>query len=60
MIRPTTTSRAVTPTVAPASSTPGWIDQGGGTYTFNVCNLDVGQTGSVLFAVKVASSLPPG
>jgi uncharacterized repeat protein (TIGR01451 family) len=46
-------------TFDPADSTPGWVDQGGGTYTLDVGNLDVGQTGSVLFAVKVDNPLPP-
>ena len=47
-------------TFEPGGSTPGWVDQSGGTYTFDIGNLDVGQTGSILFAVKVNSSLPPG
>ena len=47
-------------TFDPANSTPGWVDQGGGSYTLNVGDLDVGQTGSVFFAVKVNGSLPPG
>jgi uncharacterized repeat protein (TIGR01451 family) len=43
-----------------ADSTAGWIYLGGGQYRFPVGNVAVGQTGTVLFAVRVDASLPAG
>jgi len=43
-----------------ANSTAGWVDQGGGTYTFAIGNLASGVSGSVVFAVVVDDPLAAG
>lgn len=43
-----------------ATSTSGWTNIGGNDYRFDIGDLAVGASGSVLFAVKVASTLPAG
>ncbi|WP_160154704.1 isopeptide-forming domain-containing fimbrial protein [Microbulbifer sp. ALW1] len=43
-----------------ASSTAGWVDQGDGTFTFDLGTLDPGETGTVDFAVIVDDPLPAG
>jgi uncharacterized repeat protein (TIGR01451 family) len=43
-----------------AGSTAGWTDLGGGQYAYSVGNLASGASGSVTFAVRIASSLPAG
>ena len=46
-------------TFNPVDSSPGFVDQGNGTFTFDVSQLPVGQTGSVDFAVQVSEQLDP-
>ncbi len=43
-----------------AASTSGWTNIGGNDYRFDIGDLAVGASGSVLFAVKVDSTLPAG
>ena len=43
-----------------AASTSGWTNIGGNDYRFDIGNLAVGTNGSILFAVKVDSTLPAG
>ena len=43
-----------------ANSTPGWTNIGGNDYRFDIGDLAAGASGSILFAVKVDSTLPAG
>ncbi|WP_105103001.1 DUF4347 domain-containing protein [Microbulbifer pacificus] len=43
-----------------ASSTPGWVDNGDGTFSFTVGTLAAGETGSVEFAITIDNSIPAG
>ncbi|MEE8477416.1 MAG: GEVED domain-containing protein, partial [Gemmatimonadales bacterium] len=43
-----------------AGSTAGWVNQGGGVYTFDVGALGVGVSGTADFAVRVDDPLPEG
>jgi len=40
-------------------STAGWVDQGDGTYTFEIASLPSGSTGTIEFAVTVSELLDP-
>src|SRR5690606_424427 len=42
------------------ASTAGWVDQGGGVYTFAISSVAAGASGSVTFAVTVDSTVPSG
>ncbi|HOE95839.1 MAG TPA: FG-GAP-like repeat-containing protein [Candidatus Sumerlaeota bacterium] len=42
-----------------AASSPGWVDQGGGVYRYEVGGLDVGTTGTLIFAVDVNDPVGP-
>lgn len=42
------------------ASTPGWTDNGDGTFSFDVGTLAAGETGSVEFAVTIVDPLPAG
>ena len=47
-------------TFVPGTSSPGWVDQGNGVFTFDVGSLPSGAGGQLVFQVVVASVLPPG
>ena len=44
----------------PTTSTPGWVHQGNGVYTFDVGNLSAGDAGSLVWAFDLPSSMPAG
>ncbi len=43
-----------------AASTAGWINNGDGTYSYALGNVDAHDNGTILFAVTVADTLPSG
>ncbi|WP_288132523.1 isopeptide-forming domain-containing fimbrial protein [Microbulbifer sp.] len=43
-----------------AASTAGWVDNGDGTFSFDVGDLAAGETGTVEFAVTIVDPLPAG
>lgn len=41
-------------------STSGWVDNGDGTFSFTIDEVDVGEAGEVIFAVTVNDTIPAG